>query len=288
MKTVLIKCNDIGMCSSINRALKKLVNEKLPISTSIFFTSPYYEEVLDILKENPQVSCGIYLSLISEWRNNSFKSVSNPELVPSIIDKNGSFFPNTTLLLSNQPKVKEIEVEIYAQIERALNSGLRIDYIDFHTSLFFRKMEIMNLVIKAAKEYKLCISRLNSEILYDDIYKEAIQTKKIKLISMIDELKENSINVLVAHIGLDTEEMKQMENFNNIGLSQMALHRQAELDALCSADFKHKINSEKIRLITYKDLVDEDIISKKYKPIYKTNSTLLYIGRKILKKLNKI
>ena len=55
-KRVLIRCDDTGMCHAVNMALKKLIETKIPFSTSVMFGCPWYQEAVDILKEHPEVS----------------------------------------------------------------------------------------------------------------------------------------------------------------------------------------------------------------------------------------
>jgi predicted glycoside hydrolase/deacetylase ChbG (UPF0249 family) len=55
--------------------------------------------------------------------------------------------------------MSEIEIELRAQIEKALNAGLKVEYLDYHMSAPMQTPETRAIVIKLAKEYKLMISR---------------------------------------------------------------------------------------------------------------------------------
>ena len=52
--------------------------------------------------------------------------------MPSLVDAEGLFLPSTAALLERGFSLAEVERELSAQIERALRSGLRIDYVDHH------------------------------------------------------------------------------------------------------------------------------------------------------------
>ena len=40
----------------------------MPISVSVLFVCPWYQEAVDILKKYPNVTVGVHLALNSEWR----------------------------------------------------------------------------------------------------------------------------------------------------------------------------------------------------------------------------
>ncbi|PYP98661.1 MAG: hypothetical protein DMD34_02025 [Gemmatimonadetes bacterium] len=64
---LLIRSDDAGMSHSVNRALQRLMDTGLPVSVSVMFTCPWYQETVEILKRHPNVAVGIHLTLNSEW-----------------------------------------------------------------------------------------------------------------------------------------------------------------------------------------------------------------------------
>ena len=65
---LLIRIDDIGMNHSVNLALAQLADTKIPLSASVMFACPWYQEAVEILKKNPQISVGVHLVLNSEWK----------------------------------------------------------------------------------------------------------------------------------------------------------------------------------------------------------------------------
>ena len=51
--------------------------------------------------------------------------------------------------------LKKLKLELRAQIERAINSGLKISYLDYHMGTAVDKPELRKIVEKLAKEYGL-------------------------------------------------------------------------------------------------------------------------------------
>ena len=73
---LLIRSDDAGMSHSVNMALQRLMDTGLPVSVSVMFTCPWYQETVEILKRHPKVAVGIHLTLNSEWKNYRWGPVS--------------------------------------------------------------------------------------------------------------------------------------------------------------------------------------------------------------------
>ncbi|MBU1299271.1 MAG: ChbG/HpnK family deacetylase [Bacteroidetes bacterium] len=254
---MLVRCDDSGMSNSTNLALEKLISAKIPFSTSVMFACPWYQQAVEILKVNPQVSVGIHLTLNAEWKNYRWGPILGKE-VSSLTDADGYFFPSRKLFFANDPKLNEVEKELRAQVERAMQSGLQIDYIDYHMGTAVDKPEYRAIVEKLADEFKLGISRYFNEFYADNMYPVPIESKKDSLIDIIkNRLEKDKVNLLVCHLGIDNDELRAMIDLNPTGPKEMSRHRQAELDALLSTEFTEALKSNNIKLITYRELIEK-------------------------------
>lgn len=252
----LIRCDDSGMSNATNRALLKLIESGIPFSTSVMFVCPWRNEAIEILKNNPHISVGVHLTLNSEWKNYKWGPILGKTIVPSLVNKEGYFFPSRKAFFDNNPKADEVELELRAQIELALNSGLQIDYIDYHMGAAVSSAEFRDIVEKLAAEYRLGISRYFEEFYSENMYSHPIESKKDSLISIINnKLDKGKINLFVSHIGIDNDELRAMEDLNDFGLKNMSGHRQAELNALLSNEFIETLKANRIKLITYREII---------------------------------
>src|SRR2546427_6190080 len=68
---LIIRTDDVGMSHSVNMGVQRLLDTGLPVSVSVMFACPWYQEAVDILKRHPEVSVGIHLTLNSEWKYRS-------------------------------------------------------------------------------------------------------------------------------------------------------------------------------------------------------------------------
>jgi len=252
---LLIRCDDIGMCHAVNMAFQQVIETRLPVSASVMFACPWYQEGVEILKAHPEVAVGIHLTLNAEWKNYRWGPVAGRSAVPSLVDSCGFFFPSRALLFANKPKMDEIERELRAQIERAMSSGISIDYIDYHMGTAVETAELRALVERLAREHGLGISRCFGETDVEGLYATAPETKADTLMAMIDELQPGPVRLLVFHVGLETPEMNALIDLNAFGLPGMSKYRQGELRALTSDRLRETVARNGIRLITYRDLI---------------------------------
>lgn len=256
-KLLLIRCDDIGMSHSVNLATKELINAGLVFSVSVMVPCPWFEEAVNILKNNSQITIGIHLTLNSEWKNYRWGPVAGRNTVPSLVDSLGYFFPSREVFFANNPKSEEVEIELRSQIEKALWSGLSISYLDYHMGTAVDRPELRKIVEKLADEYNLGISRYFGEFDLESMYLYAIDRKQNHLINKLDSLEADQINLLVCHIGKDNDELRAMIDMNTFGLKDMSKHRNAELNALLYALKNNAFVQRDIKLITYEDLVEE-------------------------------
>lgn len=261
-KQLIIRCDDIGMSHAVNMAFKELLKTGYPLSASVMFPCAWYQEGVDILKEHPEVSVGVHLTLNAEWKNYRWGPVAGKSMVPSLTDEEGYFLPSRAKFHANNPKLEEVEIELRAQIERALRTGLKIDYVDYHMGTAVDKPELRAIVEKLAKEYNLGISRYFGEVDINNIYDDAVESKTDSLVAIINDINNAGTFLLVTHIGLNQPELASMEDLNPWGPKNMSESREGELKALISQNFKEILKKKDIKLINYRQLIEMTKINK--------------------------
>ncbi len=252
---VLIRCDDIGMCHAVNMACEELIASGISFSTSVMFACPWYQEAVELLKQHPEISVGVHLTLNAEWQHYRWGPVVGAAATPSLVDSCGLFFPSRALFFANDPSLEDIEKELRAQIDRALASGLDIDYLDHHMSTAVSTPETRALLESLAKEYGIGISRYFGETYSNAIYSVSPEAKTDSLVAFTKRLEPGTVNLMVFHIGKTIPEMNALQDLNTFGLDSMSVHRQAELDALCSPAFRRTLEEKRVRLVTYEEII---------------------------------
>ncbi|HEX2781255.1 MAG TPA: ChbG/HpnK family deacetylase [Gemmatimonadaceae bacterium] len=253
---LLVRSDDGGMSHSVNMALQRLMDSGLPVSVSVMWGTPWYQETVDILKRHPDVAVGVHLTLNSEWKNLRWGPVLGFGAVPTLTDTLGLFLPTSEALHAKRPPLRDVERELRAQIDRARRSGLKIDYLDYHMGTVSRYPEYRAIAEKLAKEYGLGMSQYFGERREDPQYSAEPAAKPDSLVAVVNRL-DRGVTLLVTHVGIDDAELGALLDMNTDGgLAQMSRNRQGELDALMSPKFRDALGARGVRLITYRQLIE--------------------------------
>ena len=264
---LIIRTDDAGMSHSVNMGLKRLIESGLPVSVSVMFPTPWYQETVELLKQHPAVSVGIHLTLNSEWKNYRWGPVLGKTAVPTLVDEEGYFFSTAETLHRKNPNLKEVENELRAQIERALRSGLKIDYVDYHMGTVVRYPEFQEITERLAHEHNLGMSTYFGEPSHDPQYSAPPAEKTDSLVAMINRLAPG-LNMVVTHVGIDNEELGALLDMNTDGpLPEMSKNRQGELDALTSQRFRDAIRARNVKLMTYRQLIEMQGLKNMRRPV---------------------
>ena len=172
------------------------------------------------------------------------------------MDADGYFFPSSDALDANHPDLKQVEAELRAQIQRAVHSGLKIDYVDYHMGTVLDYPRFREIAEHLANEYRLgmiAVLRRTADTIPSTMPRP--QDKTDSLIALINRLKPG-VTVLVTHVGIDNAELGALLDMNtNGGLPEMSKNRQGELDALTSQRFRDALKARDIHLLTYRQLI---------------------------------
>lgn len=257
---LLVRVDDIGMNHSVNMALEQVAAMQVPLSASVMFACPWYQEAVEILRRNPQISVGVHLTLNSEWKGYRWGPVLGKEAVPTLVDSVGYLLPSTAAFLEHRYDLGEVERELSAQVERALRSGLHVDYVDYHMGTAVATPALRAVVERVAEKYGLGISRYFGEQ-YHTMFDTPVTEKRRAFAAHLASLTPGSLNLVVVHVAEATPEMRALVDMNNAaqntaaGKPMVARHRQAELEMLRSPEFAQLRGSGRVALVSYRDVI---------------------------------
>jgi hypothetical protein len=276
---LLIRCDDVGMCHTVNLAVRGMIATGVPFSASVMFACPWYLEAAAILAQHPQVSVGVHLTLNSEWEHYKWGPVLGRSRVPSLVDADGHFFPTEEAFTARGVDLKEVEAELRAQIDRAKSTGLRIDYLDVHMQTAYSTPELRTLVETLARDYRLGIATYFGER-SGTMWPVPPERKLSALLGFVGE-GGGGLKLLVAHLGLDNDEMTALVDVNwPTDPFRVARHRQAELDAVSSPAFRASVAAAGLELITYRQLIERKGLAAMKRPEQASGYTVELTGAK--------
>jgi predicted glycoside hydrolase/deacetylase ChbG (UPF0249 family) len=171
------------------------------------------------------------------------------------VDRDGFFFPSSEDLYRNEPDLGQVERELRAQIERALATGLHIDYLDYHMGTANGHPDIRAIVERLGSEYHVGLMGYHGDDRFNPQYSAEPAAKLDSLLAAVGRL-EPGYHVLVTHVGIDTPELAALVDMNAAQpLEHMSRHRQGELDAVTAPGFREAVASHGVTLITYRELL---------------------------------
>jgi len=244
------------MSHAVNMGIKRLLESGLPVTVSVMFACPWQQEMVEILEQHSEAAVGVHLTLNSEWRNYRWGPVIGREAASSLVDGQGYFFPSAEALDANHPDLGQVEHELRAQIERALASGLHIDYLDYHMGTAIGRPDFRAIVERLASEYDLGLMNYYGDDRFNPQYwAEPGPAQRDTMVAAISRL-EPGYHVLVTHTGTNTPELAALVDMNTgQPLPDMSAHRQGELDAVTSQAFRAAVARHGITLMTYRELL---------------------------------
>jgi predicted glycoside hydrolase/deacetylase ChbG (UPF0249 family) len=268
-KLLIVHADDLGMTHSVNAASIKGLESGLVNSASMMVPCPWFPEIADYARNHPDSDFGLHLTLTSERVYVRWGPVASKEKIPSLVDPFGYFFLDWTRNTHINPQ--EAEIEIRAQIERALAMGVRPTHLDSHQyRLIETNEELLHAALRVAHDYKLPLF-VNRDWFSDHPYIEAsLSPAEIVLDHTvtiapgvppekwnqfyIDALKNlrPGVTEFVIHLAFDNDEMRAATRERD---TWGAAWRQRDFDFFTSAEFRHILQEQSIKLITWRELV---------------------------------
>ncbi|MCY2959622.1 MAG: ChbG/HpnK family deacetylase [Planctomycetota bacterium] len=127
-----MNADDLGLSTGVDRAIFEGHDRGIVTSASLMATGPAFEHAVAGLSSRPRLGCGIHLVLHEE------KPALDPARIPSLVGADGRLKPLREAvrgLLFGTSAPAEIEAEYAAQIQRALDRGIRPSHLDSHCHL---------------------------------------------------------------------------------------------------------------------------------------------------------
>lgn len=150
-RRIIISSDDAGMCKAVNEGTIQGLKNGIVTSVSIMTCCPEYHDFAKFAVEHPEFDYGVHLVLTCDLRAQPWGPVQGPQNVPSLVGDDGyfQFWPDPLV------DYKEVKLELVAQIELALKSGIRISHLDHHMWVMFRSPELLRLYVELGLEYNL-------------------------------------------------------------------------------------------------------------------------------------
>ena len=265
-KLLILHADDLGFAHSANAASFDALDKGVISSASIMVPTPWITEVAAYARAHPDADLGLHLTLTAEWETYRWGSVESKDKVPSLLDSDGTF-PNEDSVVAVRAKQAEIELELRAQIRRAMALGIRPTHLDSHMGSLFTTPALLAVYVKIAHEYHLPFLALRNNpfggppmpLEPNDIPLDALVQAfedgpadkwKAFYLNAIANLKPGLTEIIV-HLGHDDAEL-QAVTVNHAPWG--SAWRQRDYNVVNSPEFKKALQDNKVILIKWRDL----------------------------------
>jgi len=150
----VVHADDLGETHAVNAAAIKALQGGTINSASLMVACPWFPEMADYAKSHPDADLGLHLTLTSERVYYRWGPVAPADKVPSLVDETGYFHHDWEHV--GPIDAREVEIELRAQVERALAMGVRPTHLDSHQyRLIMSGKGLFDAMLRVAHDYKL-------------------------------------------------------------------------------------------------------------------------------------
>jgi chitin disaccharide deacetylase len=164
MKQLILNADDFGLTRGVNEGIIRAHREGILTSATLMACGDAFDHAVELAKRNPRLGVGCHLVLVGG------KAVAPGEEIPSLASKDGrlpdSLGVFVARLTAGMIRIKEIERELRAQIQKIRGVGIEPTHLDTHKHTHAHPA-VMHAVARVAGEFGITRVRKPMENLGD-------------------------------------------------------------------------------------------------------------------------
>ena len=267
-KLLIVHADDLGMTHSVNAASIQALESGLVNSGSMMVPTPWFPEIADYARNHPNADLGLHLTLTSERLHLRWGPVASTNKVSTLIDPAGYFFHDWESGAHINPV--EAELEIRAQIDKALAMGLHPTHLDSHQyRLIATSKDLFAAFVRVAHDYNLPFFVARDWFAQHDYLEPSLTARDIIIdhtVTIEPGVKPEAwsdfytravrnlqpgVTEFVIHPAFDNDEMRAATRERD---TWGAAWRQRDFDFFTGAQFRNLSRDQNIHLITWREL----------------------------------
>lgn len=274
-KLLIMHADDLGVAHSVNAASMAAFENGGISSASIMVPCPWFSEIAEYSRQNPEVCLGLHLTLTSEWKYYKWDGVASSDKISSILNEDGVFHDKVIDFVMGA-SLEEVELEIRAQIDKALSAGVNVSHLDSHMGSLFATPELFEIYVRLGNEYQLPVmvpgARIPPSWNIDDLMGPVHYPldNLIMMGQMVPDWQKMyddmigkivpGLNEIIVHLGYDDAEMQAiMVDKPDFG----AEWRQKDFDYVTSEHYREKLKQADVYLVSWRQVRNALMVSSK-------------------------
>lgn len=266
-RLLIVNADDFGMCQAHNAGTIRAMQEGLVASCSLMAPAPWALYGAHYLREPPEVSFAVHLTLVSEYTHYRWRPLSPRDRVATLVDEQGFFLQDDGIeaLVARAP-LDEVEREFRAQIEWVRQVGLRPTHLDSHYHLHEEREDIFGLTVDLAREHGLALRvvrpghvaqlharglPVNEHPALDSGRHRPEQMLQL-MTRLLQELPEGLSEWVMHPAIVDDDLVSVMANPRLPGITGATDGRRADLEAITSPALRTTVQEQGIELVDYR------------------------------------
>jgi chitin disaccharide deacetylase len=267
-RLVIVHADDVGVTHSVNAATIRALETGLVTSASLMPATPWFPEIAAYAREHPDADLGLHLALTSERTFYRWSSVASHDRVPSLLDAQGYLhkdWSDATPIVAS-----EVEIELRAQVDRALALGVKPTHLDSHQNrLYQTSAPLFEAFRRVARSYGIPMmlprewfstwSYLGEgiapgEIVIDRIVTMTPDVPPDRWAAFYDDAVASlqpGVTEFVIHVAYDNGEMQA---FSQDRPTWGAAWRQRDFDYFTSDAFRQKLRARGAILVSWREM----------------------------------
>jgi hopanoid biosynthesis associated protein HpnK len=287
MKELILNADDFGLTRGVNEGIIRAHREGILTSATLMANGPAFDDAVERAKQNPKLGVGCHLVLVGG------PAVAPRGEISSLADPDGRLPRSIGVLVaklsSGRVRIKDVETELRAQIEKTLRAGIEPTHLDTHKHSHAHP-QVLGALGRVAREFGISRVRKPVENLRDSwrmsrgegagLLKNLMAAATVRAVaSRFDAISRNYGLLSPDHfLGLaltgrlsaaalcrliDTLPDGRTEIMVHPGIcdaelartgSRLQQQRQTELEGLLDAEVRRSVVKQGVRLISYRDL----------------------------------
>jgi predicted glycoside hydrolase/deacetylase ChbG (UPF0249 family) len=267
-KLVILHGDDMGEWHAVNAASIQAFESGAINSGVMMVPCPWFPEMAAWARAHPDADLGLHLTMTSERTSYRWGPVASRHLVPSLLDPQG-YLRLIQVEAARAIDAREAEIEMRAQVERALSFGLAPSHLDSHQAVLYQRPDLFEALVRVSQDYRIPIGLARDHLLQFPFMAQALPASALLIDHSFDITPDTppeawgdwyekriraigpGVTAIVMHLGLADAELRA-------GTSERpswgAEWRQRDFAFFTSERFRRLVAENDLKLVTWRQL----------------------------------